>query len=64
MVTEYCLEDVVKKMTLDISKKYESYLGKDLLKVDKIDALMEIIDKGEAKKISEAISVYKSRYTI
>lgn len=58
------LEDVVKKMTLDISKKYESYLGKDLLKVDKIDALIEIIDKKEAKKISEAISVYKSRYTI
>ena len=58
------LEEVVDKMTLDISKKYEAYFGKDLLKVDKLDALIEIIDKGEAKKISEAISVYKSRYTI
>lgn len=58
------LMDVVDKMTIDISSKYEAYFGKDLLKVDKMDALIEIIDKGEAKTISEAISVYKNRYTI
>lgn len=58
------LEDVANKMTLDISKKYDAYLGKDFLKVDKLDALIEIIDKGEAKTIAEAIEVYKSRYAI
>lgn len=58
------LDDVVSKMTLDISTKYDAYIGKELLKPDKLDALIEIIDKGEAKNISEAIAVYKSRYTI
>ena len=58
------LNDAVNKMTLDFSKKYEGYLGKDFMKVDKLDALIEIIDKKEAKTISEAIDVYKNRYKI
>lgn len=58
------LEDVVNKMTLDVSKKYDSYLGKDFLKVDKLDALIEIMEKGEAKTIGAAMEVYKSKYAI
>lgn len=58
------LTDVVDKMTLDISKKYDGYIGKEFLKIDKLDALIEIMDKGEAKTISTAIDVYNKKYSI
>lgn len=56
------LEDAVNKMEMDVSKKYDAYLGKDFLKVDKVDAIIEIIQKGEADTIGEAMEVYKTKY--
>ncbi len=53
-------EDAISRGSLSFSDKYEPYLGKEFLVPDRIDALIEIIDNGDAKNISEAINVYKT----
>ena len=53
-------EDAISRGSKSFSDKYEPYLGKEFLVPDRIDALIEIIESGGAKTISEAINVYKS----
>lgn len=52
-------DEQIKTLSLEITKKYEAYVGKENLTVPMIDALTEIINDGEATNIGEAISYYK-----
>ena len=54
-------EDAISRGTISFSDKYEPYLGKEFLSPERIDSLIDIIDGGEAKNISEAINVYKTK---
>lgn len=52
-------EDKIKALTLKIATDYEPFLGKDLMSAEKLDALANIMNAGNAATISEAISFYK-----
>lgn len=54
-------ETMVKEKKIYITDTYESYLGKEFLREDRIGELKNIIESGEASNISEAIDVYKIR---
>ena len=49
------------EINLDISDKYESYLGRDFLQPAKIEALQKLISDKEAANLSEAIDLYQKR---
>ena len=49
------------EINLDISDKYESYLGRDFLQPSKIEALQKLISDKEASNLIEAIDLYKRR---
>ena len=51
------VEDKVKNQALMMSKQYESYLGKDMLTVQKLDRLIARINAGEAATIGEALAL-------
>lgn len=51
-------------LTLEISKKYEVYLGKDNLTVPMMDAYIEAINNSFANTIGEAIDYYKKQSPI
>ena len=53
-------ESKIKTLSVDISSKYETYLGKENLSVPMLDSLLDIIDKGNAKNVAEAITYYKN----
>lgn len=48
-------EEKVTKYTLDISRNYESFVGKDNMSISKIEELIHLMETGEVKKISDAI---------
>lgn len=54
------MEREIKKRSLEITDKYESYLGKEFIQPDKLSDLARIIRMGQASNISEAIAQYKS----
>mgnify|MGYP000939059102 CR=1 FL=1 len=49
------------EINLAISDKYESYLGRDFLQAEKIEALQKLISDKEAANISDAIDLYQKR---
>ena len=49
------------QINLTISDKYESYLGRDFLNTERIEALQKLISDGEAGNISDAIDLYERR---
>ena len=51
------VEDKVKNQALMMSKQYESYLGKEMLTVQKLDKLIARITSGEAATIGEALAL-------
>ena len=53
------VEEKVKEYSLMVSKQYETYLGKDMLTVAKLDRLIKRIEKGEATNIGEALALEK-----
>lgn len=53
------MEEKVKEFTLMLSKQYETYLGKDMLTIAKLDRLIKRIEKGEAANIGEALALEK-----
>lgn len=53
------VEEKVKEYSLMLSKQYETYLGKDMLTVAKLDRLIKRIEKGEAANIGEALAQEK-----
>lgn len=55
------MEDKIKEYSLMMSKQYETYLGKDMLTVQKLDKLVSRIKSGEAANIGEALAVEKNK---
>jgi|BioPla2DNA2_1021312.scaffolds.fasta_scaffold13350_5 hypothetical protein len=53
------MEDKVKALTLKIASEYEPILGKDLMTLDRLDALTNILKAGNAQTVSEAIAFYR-----
>ena len=53
------VEEKVKEYSLMVSKQYETYLGKDMLTVAKLDRLIKRIESGEASNIGEALALEK-----
>ncbi len=53
------LENNIKTASLEISKKYEAYVGKENLSVDTINSLIEIINGGDAVNIADALVFYR-----
>lgn len=51
------MQKKVTKYSLDISRNYESFVGKENMSIVKIERLIEIMETGEVKKISDAIAV-------
>lgn len=52
-------DEQIKTLSLDISKNYEAYVGKENLSVSMIDTLTDLINSGDATNIGDAISYYK-----
>jgi hypothetical protein len=52
-------EEKVKLLSLEITNNYESFVGKDLMNVSKIESLIEIVQAGQANTVAEAIAIYK-----
>jgi len=55
------MEDKVKDYSLMMSTQYETYLGKEVLTVQKLDKLIARIKAGEASDIGEAIALEKNK---
>lgn len=53
-------ESAIQEMTLIVSKKYETYLGKEFTTFESLQDLIAIMEEGEAKTVSEAIAIYRS----
>ncbi len=52
-------EERIKALTLKIASDYEPFLGKERMTIQQVDALIGIIQAGNAVNISEAIAFYK-----
>jgi hypothetical protein len=52
-------EEKIKALTIKIAGDYEPFLGKDLMTLDRLEALSNIILAGNAATISEAIAFYR-----
>jgi CHASE3 domain sensor protein len=55
------LRDTVKSRNLHITDCYGSYLPKEFLKAEKLDALADIMRNGTATNLNEAIQQYKNK---
>lgn len=56
-------EVYIKNAVLRMSEDYESYLGKDYVALDKLEALIKILKKGQANSITEAKALYEEQQT-
>lgn len=54
-------EKELKVLSLEITDKYEIYLGKEFMQPDKLNELSRIIRMGQASNLTEAIAQYKSQ---
>lgn len=52
-------ENKIKALTLKIASEYEPYIGKDLIRLDRVESLINIIEAGNATNISEAVQFHK-----
>lgn len=52
-------EEKIKALSIKIASEYEPFLGKDLMSLDRLEALSNIILAGNASTISEAIAFYR-----
>lgn len=50
-------EEKAKQYSLEISNKYESFVGKENMSLSKIDRLIELVESGEVSKVADAIAV-------
>lgn len=51
-------EERIKALTLKVASDYEPFLGKDMMTLKRLDALISILQEGKAANISEAIAFY------
>jgi hypothetical protein len=52
-------EEKIKALTIKIASEYEPFIGKDLMSLERMDALINIIQAGSATTISEAVAFYR-----
>jgi hypothetical protein len=52
-------EDNIKTLSLEIASKYEAYLGKEFIIVERLNALSELMTQNNLTTISEAIAEFK-----
>ncbi len=52
-------QNKIKALTIKIANEYEPFIGKDLMKVDRLETLTNIIMAGNATTISEAVAFHK-----
>ena len=50
----------LKEASLRLSDDYESYIGKDFMREDRLDALLALLESGQAASITEAKELYQS----
>lgn len=55
------IQTILQEKRIYMTNTYETYLGKEFLSAERIEALKTIIEAGEASNISEAIEVYRGR---
>lgn len=55
------LENRAKEQRIYIASNYEAYLGADLATPDKLEALSEIMNTGQAETIGKAITIYNTK---
>ena len=53
-------ENDVKNLSIYIADHYEGYLGKDFLQKERIDTLLQILQKEEVGSLTEAITFYRN----
>ncbi len=53
------MQNKIDQAQLDITNKYETYLGKDFCTEERLSDLIAIMDEGTALTVSDAIKVYK-----
>lgn len=53
--------DFIKKASLALTEDYESYIGKEFMQADRLDALIQILQSGQAANITEAESLYREQ---
>ncbi len=51
-------EERIKALTLKVASDYEPFLGKDMMTLKRLDALINILQEGKVASISEAIALY------
>ena len=56
-------ETQMKTLSIELSGKYETYIGKDNMSVPALDSLSDIIARGNAHNIAEAMAYYKNNMT-
>lgn len=54
-------EDYIKNAGLKLSSSYESFIGKEFMQTDKLDALIRILRKGQATNITAAKAFYQEQ---
>ncbi|MBP1755711.1 MAG: hypothetical protein H6Q59_2109 [Firmicutes bacterium] len=52
-------EEKIKALTIKIASEYEPFLGKEYMTLKRVDALISILQAGNAANISEAVAFYK-----
>lgn len=50
-------DEKVRTFSIEIANKYESYLGKDMMMISKIDNLIDLINSGRASTVAQAMSL-------
>jgi hypothetical protein len=55
-------EERIKALTLKVASDYEPFLGKDMMNQNVLDALINILQEGNAANISEAIAFYHKNH--
>lgn len=54
-------ESLAKEFAIEIAKKYEAYVGREMLELRHIDELIKIMETNEVSTINEAMRIYKTR---
>lgn len=54
-------EENIKRLSMKLTNEYNSYLGKENLEISTMDALLGIMEAGEAATVKDALAVYRVR---
>lgn len=54
------LEAKQKELEVNITSRYEAYLGKEFMNIERLDALISIMESGKARTVSEALATFKN----